>query len=72
MTDHPLTDRQLSVLKLMATGFSLKMTASAMGISPKTVGFHWAAVKRKLRVQTAVEAAHIALQRRLVKNLFEV
>jgi DNA-binding NarL/FixJ family response regulator len=72
MSVSSLTHKQRAVFTLIASGRSIKMAGAEIGVSPKTVEHHWAAVKRKLGVQTPVEAAHLALHRKAVKNLFEL
>ena len=38
--DNPLTNRELEILKFLRRGFSSKMTADTLYISPRTVETH--------------------------------
>lgn len=51
--DAELTPRERNVLALVAGGASPKETAKALGVSDSTVRDHIAAIKRKLRIETA-------------------
>src|SRR5215470_5228122 len=52
-----LTDRQLEILRLVATGLSNAEIARRLVVSPRTVGHHVSAVLQKLGVRTRREAA---------------
>jgi len=49
-----LTARQYHVARMLANDMCIKETAAELGISPKTVEYHWAQVKRRLGVRTYV------------------
>ncbi len=51
--DAELTPRERNVLALVAGGASSKETADALGVSASTVRDHVAAIKKKLRIDTA-------------------
>jgi DNA-binding NarL/FixJ family response regulator len=52
-----LTDRQLEILRLVATGLSNADIAHRLVVSPRTVDHHVSAVLQKLGVRTRHEAA---------------
>ncbi len=54
-----LTQRQMQVLRYLAAGQTDRQIASALGISPRTVEKHVAAVLRKLGVSTRFAAGHL-------------
>jgi LuxR family maltose regulon positive regulatory protein len=51
-----LSDRELSVLRLMPTDSSLREIANALYLSPNTVKTHTRAIYRKLSVSSRQEA----------------
>lgn len=53
---EPLTNREIEVLELVATGMSNKQIASKLGISAHTVKFHVNAILAKLDVHTRTQA----------------
>ncbi|HKZ71068.1 MAG TPA: AAA family ATPase [Anaerolineales bacterium] len=55
-----LTDRQVSILRLLCEGLSNAEIAKRLHISPKTVGHHVSAVLAKLDVRSREEAAELA------------
>ncbi len=62
----PLSDRERSVLALLARGLSNKEIAVALTISPKTVQHHVAHVYEKTGVRSRAAAALYAVERGLV------
>lgn len=62
-----LTDRQIEVLALLATGKSNKLIARELGLSEKTVKAHITAVFRVLGVVNRTQAALEARHRGLIK-----
>lgn len=58
----PLSDRETSVLKLIAWGYGNKDIAVRLGISVKTVEAHRYTALRKLRLQTRVDVVRYGLE----------
>lgn len=67
--EAPLTDRELEVLRRIASGDSNKDVAAALGIRPKTVMHHSVAIYRKLGVRGRAEATAYAYQHHLVESV---
>lgn len=61
--DHPLTARELDVLREAAGGSSNKEIAVTLGLSSRTVQVHLAHIFDKLGVASRTEAVIMALQR---------
>jgi DNA-binding NarL/FixJ family response regulator len=59
---QPLTERELSILNMIARGLTYAEAAQAGGISVHTVGDHIKAIYRKLDVRSKSEAVHEARQ----------
>lgn len=57
-----LTDRELEVLERIGKGEEVKMIASALHLSPKTVETHRAHIKEKLNLANARQVARYAVQ----------
>jgi len=64
-----LTPRETEILGLLAEGLSNKGIARNLGISDGTVKLHVKAILRKLEVHSRVEAAVMAVQQGLNKNI---
>jgi DNA-binding CsgD family transcriptional regulator len=64
--DNPLTEREIEVLRLVAEGFSSKLIARQLSISPGTVNYHLATIFNKLAVDTRAQAVAVATQRGLL------
>lgn len=67
-----LTQRQIEILKRIATGETIKSIASDLAVSPKTIEFHWGELKRKLGIQSHVEATHYAIVKLGVPLMFAI
>lgn len=61
-----LSERERSVLRLIADGQSNKQIARSLGITERTVKFHVTSLLRKLAAETRAQAVAIAAQRGLV------
>ena len=62
-----LSPRELEVLRLVATGKTIKEIAAGLSLSEKTVGTYRSRISEKLGLSTKVELARFALQHRLVE-----
>jgi DNA-binding NarL/FixJ family response regulator len=56
-----LTERQIAIVKLLATGMSMKEVAVAMNLTPRTVAFHKYAAMRRINVTTSAELVRFAV-----------
>jgi DNA-binding NarL/FixJ family response regulator len=61
-----LSGRELQVLRLVATGHTLKEIAAELHLSEKTIATYRARISEKLGVSTNVELTRYALQHKLV------
>ncbi len=61
-----LSNRELQVLRLIATGKTVKEVASQLSLSEKTVGTYRTRISEKMGLATNVELTRYALQHRLV------
>lgn len=61
-----LTDRELTVLKLLAQGLSNQAIGAELFISPTTAKFHVGNIMRKLEVGSRAEAVYAASKRALI------
>ncbi|MBI3885090.1 MAG: response regulator transcription factor [Opitutae bacterium] len=61
-----LSPRELEVLRLVATGRTIKAIAAGFSLSEKTIATYRARIAAKLGLSTNVELARYALQHRLV------
>lgn len=62
-----LSTRELEVLRLVATGKTVKEIAAGLSLSEKTIATYRARVSEKLGLSTNVELARYALRHRLVE-----
>lgn len=61
-----LSNRELQVLRLIASGRTVKEIAGELSLSEKTIGTYRARISEKLRLSTNVELTRYALQHELV------
>jgi DNA-binding NarL/FixJ family response regulator len=59
---RPLSRRESQVLRCVALGLSVKSTAKALNVSPKTIESHRTRLMAKLGIHDRVLLAHFALQ----------
>lgn len=64
---HHLSERELEVLQLLASGSTNDDIATALFISEKTVKSHLSSIFRKLRVTNRTQAASKAIREKLVR-----
>ncbi len=62
-----LSPRELEVLRLVATGKTIKEIAAGFSLSEKTIATYRARISEKLRLSTNVELTRYALQHKLVE-----
>lgn len=65
--DEQLSDRELSVLKLVAKGSANKEIAHALSITEDTVKGHLKSIFQKLNVRDRTEAATVAARRGIIE-----
>lgn len=65
--DTPLTDRELSILKLVAEGLSNMDIANRLFVTEQTVKFHLSNIYRKLAVSNRTEATRYAYKAGLIE-----
>ncbi len=61
-TPTPLTDREVDVLKLVASGYSNQEIAKKLSVSERTVGKHVSSILEKLHLTNRTQAALYALR----------
>ena len=66
--DHPLTQRELEILRLLAQGRTQAAIARDLVLSPRTVGKHLERVLKKLGVHSRAEAIAVAYRAGLVDS----
>ena len=66
LTEEPLTDREVEVLRLVARGQANREIAEALVISENTVKNHVRNILEKLQLHTRMEAAMYAVQQNLI------
>ena len=65
---HPLTGREIEVLRCMASGRTYRQIAGLLALSPHTVRRHMEHIYKKLGVQSKMEAVNRGKER----NFFAV
>jgi DNA-binding NarL/FixJ family response regulator len=63
---HPLTDRELEIMRLLAGGRSLGQISAALGVAYKTVANTCTHIKEKLGVTHTADLIRISIDRGLV------
>jgi DNA-binding NarL/FixJ family response regulator len=64
--DQQLTDRQRTVLRLLAEGKSMKEVASALNLTVRTVAFHKYRMMHMLKIKSSAELVRFAVARQIV------
>jgi two-component system response regulator DesR len=64
--EHPLSEREVEILRLAKRGLPNPQIAQALHISPGTVRNHLSAIYRKLGVHSRHEALQVAAERHLI------
>jgi DNA-binding NarL/FixJ family response regulator len=67
LTERALTAREWEVLKLLAEGKTVRVAASLLGVSSKTVDAHKFNLMRKLGIHNKAQLVMWAIQRKVVK-----
>jgi DNA-binding NarL/FixJ family response regulator len=62
-----LSNRELQVLRLVASGRSLEQIAAELNLSEKTVATYRARIAEKLRISTRVDLTRYALRQKLIE-----
>jgi DNA-binding NarL/FixJ family response regulator len=63
----PITPREREIVQLLAEGSSNKETASALGVSVKTIEAHRANIMRKLRLRSVTDLVRYAIRNKIVQ-----
>lgn len=63
----PLTRREREVAQLLVEGLASRAVANRLGITPKTVDTHRAAIMRKLSMTSMADLVRYAIRHRLVE-----
>ena len=63
---NALTPRQREVLQLTAEGHAVKSIASILNISPRTVEFHQARIKKALGAASTAELTQYAIKHGII------
>lgn len=63
--EEALTPREIEVLRLLASGLSMKEAAAALGIAPRTVAFHKYRMMQTLATRSTAELIRYAVRHRL-------
>ncbi len=66
LAHEALSNRELQVLRMVATGKTVKEIAAELSLSIKTVATHRARMLEKMQMQSDVEVARYALRNKLV------
>ncbi|HET9834477.1 MAG TPA: response regulator transcription factor [Vicinamibacterales bacterium] len=61
-----LTSRQQEILRLLASGKSIKEVAASLDLTPRTVASQKYRIMRKLHLSTSAELVRFAVEQRLV------
>jgi DNA-binding CsgD family transcriptional regulator len=65
--EHPLTKRELDVMKLVAEGETNDGIGLLLGISPPTVATHMSKIRLKLGVHSKAAAVSMCMERGYIR-----
>lgn len=68
VTDEPLSDREVSVLEMVAAGHANKQAAKELGLAEETVKAHLKSIFAKLAVSDRTRAVRVAIQRGILRD----
>lgn len=68
VADEPLSEREVSVLEMVAAGHPNKQAAQALGIAEETVKAHLKSIFAKLGVSDRIRAVRVAIQRGILSE----
>jgi len=63
---HSLSDRELEVLRMMASGKTISQIADVLALSPKTISTYRARILEKLRLATTADIIRYAVEKHLL------
>jgi two-component system NarL family response regulator len=66
LVDHDLTEREITVLRLVASGQTNKEVANSLDLSEKTIKNHLGNIFHKLHVYDRTQAAVLAIRRGII------
>ncbi|MBI1800767.1 MAG: response regulator transcription factor [Chloroflexi bacterium] len=65
---EPLSEREVAVLRLVASGLTNREVAEQMNLSPNTVKYHLKNISQKLHLHNRAQAVAYAIQSGLLRN----
>lgn len=68
VTDEPLSEREISVLEMVAAGHPNKQAARELGLAEETVKAHLKSIFAKLAVSDRTRAVSVAIQRGILRS----
>jgi DNA-binding CsgD family transcriptional regulator len=67
-----LTHQQRAVVERLTSGLTVKETASDLGVSQKTVEYHWTKAREIVGIQDLARMTHWAIATDIIPVLYEV
>ena len=64
--EKPIIDQKLIVIRMIALGYARKEIAERLALSPKTVDYHYDAIRKEHGLQTDADFARFAAQHKLI------
>ena len=65
---NQLNEREFEIFKMIASGKSIKIIATDMNISQKTVANYQTSIKQKLEIDNPIEFYKLAVELNLIKS----